>query len=139
MVSGLIDVHANHVHLHVPADARININRSPCLYAYAEWHMCEGPGKVVWRGGACAKGAKGCIDVEEPCDGEWVAIVVHHGAGQEATQSACVKMHRSVEAPRASDGVVDVGGQLEGSKAHESTCSTGVGHVEVQRTCEVHD
>ena len=48
-------------------------------------------------------------------------------------------MHRSVDAPRASDGVADVGGQLEGSEAHEGACSSGVGHVEVQRTCEVHD
>jgi hypothetical protein len=41
-------------------------------------------------------------------------------------------MHRSVEAPRASDGVVDVGGQLEGSKAHEGACCSGDWSMEEQ-------
>jgi hypothetical protein len=54
-------------------------------HAVAEWHACQGIRQVVARGGACSKGAKGCVDVEEPCDGEWMAIVVHHDAGQEAT------------------------------------------------------
>ena len=39
MASGLICVHANHLHLHVPADACINIKRSPCSYACV--HACR--------------------------------------------------------------------------------------------------
>jgi hypothetical protein len=61
-----------------------------------------------------------------------MAIVVQHDAGQEATEGACVQMHRSVDAPRASYGVADVGGQLEGSKAHEGACSSGDWSMEEQ-------
>ena len=41
-------------------------------------------------------------------------------------------MHRSVAAPRASDGVADVGGQLEGSKANEGASSSGGWSMEKQ-------
>ena len=84
---GLLSVHANHVHLHaMQMHAHISNVHNTCMHmrAHAEWHMCEGPGKVVWRGCARAKGAKGGVDVEEPCAGEGVAVVVHDGAGQEA-------------------------------------------------------
>jgi len=41
-------------------------------------------------------------------------------------------MHRSVETPCASDGMADVGGQGEGSKAEEGACSSGDWPVEEQ-------
>ena len=55
-----------------------------------------------------------------------------YGVGSKALESACRQVYRTVEASRSSEGILDVGGECDGSKASTGSGSQGNGSMEEQ-------